>query len=45
MNELGFLVSQQTKGMYIDGHERIDVQIYRGKFRDRSYFPRMPASI
>jgi hypothetical protein len=26
MNELGFLVSEQTKRMYIDGHERIDVQ-------------------
>jgi hypothetical protein len=45
LNELGFLVSEQSKGMYIDGHERLDVQIYRGKFLDRmfnSYFPRMP---
>jgi len=29
---MGFIFSQYTKGMYIDGHERDDVVAYRKEF-------------
>jgi hypothetical protein len=44
LNSIGFKLGELGKGTYFDGHERLDVQIYRGKFLERmfnSYFPRM----